>query len=71
MLLAPEEPLQSTEFVNAQMDSSSPTNALLPAQLDMEQSVDNALNALLTVLHAQDLNNTGSYLKMDQPVIWL
>jgi hypothetical protein len=65
LLLAPEEPLQSTEFVNAQMDSSSPTNALLPAQLDMEQSVDNVLNALLTVLHAQDLNKHAQAASMD------
>lgn len=56
MLLAPEEPLQSTEFVNALTDSSSPTSVLHPAQLDMEQSVDNALNALPIALHAQDLN---------------
>ena len=65
LLLVPKEPPQSMESANAQMDSFTPTNVLLPAQLDMEQSVDNVLNALLTALHAQDLYQHAQAASMD------
>lgn len=54
-LLAQLEQFQSMESANATMDSFSPTNVLIAAQLDSEQSVANALSALLIALHAQDL----------------
>jgi hypothetical protein len=44
----------SMEFANAPLDTSTPTNASLHAQLDTDQSADSALNALRTVLHAME-----------------
>ena len=54
LLLAQLELTPSMEFVNVFLDLFTLTNVSLHAQLDTEPLEDNALNALTTVLAAQD-----------------
>ena len=54
LLLAQLELTPSMESANVFLDLFTPTNVLLHAQLDSELLEDNALNALITVLAAQD-----------------
>lgn len=55
LLPAQREQFQSMESVNATMDSFTLTNVFLAAQLVLEQSAVNVLNALLIALDAQAL----------------
>jgi len=54
LLLAQLELTPSMEFVNVSLDLFTLTNVSLHALLDTEPLEDNALNALTTVLAAQD-----------------
>ncbi len=65
--LAPLELTPLTESANAFLDSFSPTNVLLHAQLDSDLLEDSALNALITVLAAQDLHLLAHLALTDMP----
>lgn len=53
------------------LDSFTPTNVLLHAQLDLELLEDNALNALITAQPAQDLQLPAHLASMDMPSMLL
>jgi hypothetical protein len=54
LLPAPLEPVPSTEFASAIMDTSTPTSVFLPALLATAPLEDSAPSVLITALHAQD-----------------
>jgi hypothetical protein len=71
LLPAQLELTPSMESVNVFLDLFSPTNVLLHAQLDSELLEDNALNALITVLAAQDHHLLVLHALMDMPLTLL
>lgn len=68
LLLAPPEPVQSMVYASAQLDTSSPISALLPAQPDTDPLADSALSVLITAPHAQDPPPHAHHASTDMPL---